>query len=130
MLNYLPSNPDQAEAAQAPTPDLERLAANAKVLADPRRLSILDMLMEGVQCNCEIAERLGVSLSLISYHLHILAEVGLVRSERDPSDARWVYYEVNAEALQALSQDLAALLDVTRIKPRKPNCGPKVCDTC
>ncbi|MBC7236805.1 MAG: winged helix-turn-helix transcriptional regulator, partial [Chloroflexi bacterium] len=36
----------------------ERLVTQLKALSDPRRLSIFDMLMEGVQCNCEIAERL------------------------------------------------------------------------
>jgi len=66
-----------------------------KALADPSRLSVLNVLMEGVQCNCEIAERLGFSLSLISHHLHVLHEVGLVQSERDVQDARWIYHSVD-----------------------------------
>jgi ArsR family transcriptional regulator len=130
MLNYRSNGDLQIETVEPVTLDMERLAAGMKVLADPRRLSILNVLMEGVQCNCEIAERLGVSLSLISYHLRILAEAGLVQSERDPDDARWVYYAVNAEALQALRQDLELLLDVSRIRPRNPSCGPKGCDDC
>lgn len=130
MLNYLSNGNLETETAQPATLDMDRLAAGMKVLADPRRLSILNVLMEGVQCNCEIAERLGVSLSLISYHLRILAEAGLVSGERDSDDARWVYYAVNAEALQGLRQDLALLLDVNRIRPRNPSCGPKGCDDC
>jgi ArsR family transcriptional regulator len=103
----------------------ERLVVLLKALADTRRLSIFDMLMEGVQCNCEIAARLDVSLSLVSYHLKILSEAGLVRSEPDPDDARWVYYSVNPDALEELQQGMGRLLDIRRIQPRHPSCGPR-----
>jgi len=96
-----------------------------KVLSVPTRLSIFDMLMEGVQCNCEIAERLGLSLSLISHHLQILHQVGLVQSERDADDARWIYYSINREALVQLDEEMRHLLDVNRIQPRVPSCGPR-----
>ncbi len=108
----------------------ERLVMALKALSDPRRLSIFDMLMEGVQCNCEIAERLGVSLSLVSYHLRILAEAGLVHSEPDAEDARWLYYSINQETLEQLKEELERLLDTRRIRPRQPSCGPRGCKTC
>jgi ArsR family transcriptional regulator, arsenate/arsenite/antimonite-responsive transcriptional repressor len=108
----------------------ERLVSLLKALSDSRRLSIFNMLMDGVQCNCEIAERLDVSLSLISYHLRILSEVGLVDSERDPDDGRWIYYSVNTQALAELRRAMAALLDEGRLRPRQPSCGPKACDRC
>ena len=98
-----------------------------KALSDPTRLSVFDMLMEGVQCNCEISDRLGLSLSLISHHTRILRETGLVRSERDPDDARWIYYSVDEEALAALCEAIGHLLDPERIQPRQPSCGPKQC---
>jgi len=108
----------------------QTLAQTLKSLSDPTRLSVFDVLMEGVQCNCEIAERLGLSLSLISHHLRILRQVGLVQSERDPEDARWVYYSVNRQALTELNQTVNHLLDANRIQPRAPSCGPKKCDQC
>lgn len=108
----------------------ERLVSLLKALSDPRRLSIFDMLTEGVQCNCEIAERLGISLSLVSYHLRILAEAGLVHSEPAPEDARWFYYSINQETLEHLREELGRLLDARRIKPRQPSCGPYGCKTC
>ena len=106
------------------------LAAKLKALSDPRRLSIFDMLMEGVQCNCEIADRLGISLSLISHHLRVLRQAGLVQSERDPYDARWIYYSVDRGALAQLARELEELLDVGRIQPRLPSCGPRGRDRC
>ena len=108
----------------------QELAQMLKALADPSRLSIFNMLMEGVQCNCEIADRLGFSLSLISHHLRVLHEVGLVRSERDAQDARWIYHSVNRERLAELDRAMRHLLDVNRIQPRVPSCGPKSCESC
>ena len=88
------------------------------------------MLMEGVQCNCEIAERLGFSLSRISHHLHVLHDVGLVQSERDDRDARWIYHSVNRHKLAQLDAAMRHLLDANRIQPRLPSCGPKSCESC
>jgi len=96
-----------------------------KALSEPTRLSIFNMLMEGVQCNCEIAEQLDLSLSLISHHLRVLRRVGLVQSERDPYDARWIYYSINRQALAELDEEMRQLLDVNRIQPRAPWCGPR-----
>ena len=105
-------------------------AQTLKALNHPTRLSVFDMLMEGVQCNCEIAGRLGLSLSLISHHVRILREIGLVQSERDPDDARWVYHSIDREALVELNEAIGHLLDVNRIQPRVPSCGPKKCNQC
>ena len=51
--------------------------------------------MEGIRCNCETAERLGFPLSLISRHLRILHDVGLVQNERDAQDTRWIYHSTD-----------------------------------
>ena len=106
----------------------DTLARTLKALSDPTRLKVFDMLMEGVQCNCEIADQLGLSLSLISHHVRILRQVGLVQGERDLEDARWIYYSIDQDALADLNQALNQLLDVNRIQPRIPSCGPRGCD--
>ena len=116
MLNYRVGSREEVE-----------LAPIFKALGHPKRLAIFGMLMEGVQCNCEISERLGLSLSLISHHMRILQDVGLAQSERDKEDARWIYYSVDREVLEALLRALAAFFDPTRIRPRVPSCGPRGC---
>ncbi len=98
-----------------------------KALADSSRLRIFNLLMEGVHCNCELAAQLDVSLSLISHHLRVLREVGLVTAERNAQDARWIYYTVNQSQLAELAAALGQLLDVNRIRPRIPACGPEGC---
>jgi ArsR family transcriptional regulator len=100
-----------------------------KALAHPSRLQIIDLLMGGVHCNCELAAQLGLAPNLLSYHLRLLEEAGLIASERDALDARWVYYTMQQPALIGLRETLGALLDPARIQPRQPNCGPRHCDS-
>ena len=57
--------------------DLLALAGQLKVLAEPKRLHIVHMLMEGVQCNCELGDALEMAPNLISHHLRVLREAGL-----------------------------------------------------
>lgn len=63
---------------------------------------------------CDISGPIELSQPTISHHLKVLREAGLVTSERR---ATWVYYRVNAEALQQLSDllgDLATVVGETR----------------
>jgi ArsR family transcriptional regulator len=108
----------------------QSLAQTLKALSNPTRLKVFDILMEGDLCHCEIAEQLGLSLSLVSHHLRILREVGLVRSERDADDARWVYYSINRKTLAQLDAEMRHLLDANRIQSRLSSYGPRSCDRC
>gem|GEM_PF-189444 len=118
MLNYTTQATDE-----------KRLLQLFKALSHANRLRILDMLMEGVQCNCEIAERLHLSLSLISHHMRVLEDAGLIKSERDSEDARWIYYSIDQEALLTYQDSIKAFLDVSRIQLRCPSCGPGSCNS-
>jgi len=117
MLNYLPK-------PATPPIDLSRMAKLLKVLAEPNRLLIFHLLKEGVQCNCELGDGLQMAPNLISHHLRVLREAGLVDVERDALDARWVYYSINRQALEGLNQAWGAFFDPQRIKPRRLTCGP------
>ncbi len=108
-----------------PPTNLNHLAERLKVLAEPKRLLILNLLLEGVHCNCELGDFLEMTPSLISHHIKVLREAGLVEMEKDALDARWVYYSVNAAALQELNDMFGAFFTPARIKPRHPTCGPQ-----
>lgn len=97
-----------------------------RALAEPRRLLLLEMLIRGVQCNCDLGEALGMAPNLVSHHLRVLREAGLVHAEHDPLDARWVYYSIDPAALRELNVALARFLDPNRIRPRLASCGPRV----
>jgi len=112
------------ESVKQSPADLHRLETLFRVLADPRRLLILDLIIQGVQCNCELGEALKLAPNLISHHLKALRAAGLVNVERDVADARWVYYSVNREALELLNAALGAFFNPARIRPRRLTCGP------
>ncbi len=104
MLNYLSASPPASPV------NLETLADRLKVLAEPKRLLIFNLLMEGVQCNCELGDFLEMPPNLISHHLSKLRAAGLVDAERDPVDSRWVYYSVNRAALDELNKAFGDVL--------------------
>lgn len=108
-----------------PPTNLQTLADRLKVLAEPKRLLILHLLIEGVQCNCELGEELDMPPNLISHHLRILRESGLVDVERDAFDARWMYYSINRAALDELNAAFGVFFNPGRIKPRRATCGPQ-----
>ncbi len=96
-----------------------------KALAEPKRLLILHLLMEGVQCNCELGGALGLPANLVSHHLRILREAGLISVERDVLDSRWMYFSVDRAKLDAVRTAFTSLVNPDRIKERRPNCGPR-----
>lgn len=105
---------------------LMNLARWLKVISEPNRLLLLEKIIEGVQCNCELGDALQMAPNLISHHLSILREAGLVDVERDPVDGRWVYYSINPQAMMELKQILCEYFNPLRIQPRGVACGPQV----
>lgn len=54
-----------------------------KVLADETRLSVVRQLMAGPKHVGEMNENLHVESTLLSHHLKVLRDAGVVQSERD-----------------------------------------------
>lgn len=76
------------------------LARVFKALSDPTRVRLLRYLAVspgGTVCACHLPDALGISQPTLSFHLHKLADVGLVdRHQR----GRWAHWSVNNEALE------------------------------
>jgi ArsR family transcriptional regulator len=104
--------------------DLQKLAGQMRILAEPNRLRIIQLLMEGVQCNCALGDKLGMPPNLISHHLHILLDSGLIQVERAPGDARWLYYSINPGAIADWIRMCQVFFDPQRVQPRRADCGP------
>ena len=106
-------------------PTLDEAAALFKTLADPNRLRILEVLMRGDSCNCELNEQLGLPPNLLSHHLRVLRKAGLVDSRRDAVDGRWIYYSANRTALACWQPWLNRFFDPDRVQARAVLCGPE-----
>jgi len=52
-------------------------------LADPIRLEIVSYLRQGERCVCEIVPHLNLIQPLVSRHLKILKDAGIVRCRKD-----------------------------------------------
>ena len=70
---------------------LEQRAVLFSALGDPIRLRIIDELGDGKQCVCTLQETIEIAPNLLSYHLRVLREAGLVVTTRR---GRWVDYEL------------------------------------
>jgi ArsR family transcriptional regulator len=69
-------------------------------VSDPVRWTVLGHLAEhGTTCVCNLQERVPVAANLLSYHLKVLRESGLVTTARR---GRWVDYSLAADAAQRL----------------------------
>lgn len=69
-------------------------ASLLKILADETRLAVVRQLIDGPKHVGEINEPLGLEQSLLSHHLRILRESGVVISERD---GKAVLYSLSPE---------------------------------
>lgn len=100
----------------------ESLAETLKVLADPTRLAILDLLRNRDQCVCHIVETLDLKQSAISHHLGTLRRSGMVLSYPHAEDRRWLYYRLNREAIDTTLADLNWLADDSQYDPTPMPC--------
>jgi ArsR family transcriptional regulator len=62
--------------------DLKAVASTYKALADPTRLRILALLVEGEVCVCDIHDTLRLPQPTASRHLAYLRRTGLVVTRR------------------------------------------------
>lgn len=69
------------------------------VVADPVRWAVLDALADGQRCVCDLQERIPVPGNLLSYHLKVLRDAGLVVATRR---GRWVDYVLADDAGERL----------------------------
>jgi len=67
--------------------------------ADPVRWAVLAMLAQSPQCVCKLQEQIPIAGNLLSYHLKVLREAGLVTTSRR---GRWVDYTLAHDAQERM----------------------------
>lgn len=71
-------------------------------LADPTRRRVVELLGERAHRAGELAAAAGTSAPVMSRHLRILLEAGVVADERVPGDARLRVFHLRREPVLAL----------------------------
>ncbi|MFG1665280.1 metalloregulator ArsR/SmtB family transcription factor [Streptomyces sp. Y7] len=105
---------DPRDVTFAP-PEFLRLAAH------PLRWRLLTALADGDHRVRELVERVGEPQNLVSYHLRLLRDGGLVAARRSNFDGRDSYYRLDLErCAEALAAGGAALHPALRQAPALP----------
>ena len=99
---------------------IETAVQRYAALADPTRLRILATLSATSRCVCDVQAAVPVAPNLLSYHLRVLREAGLIVGVRR---GRWVNYHVAAAHEQFVADALAAAALVAT-----PDVARRACD--
>ena len=94
----------------------EQFVGIMESLSDPIRINILELMMDGETCVCDIVKVTGLSQPKISYHIKILKDSGLIN---DRQEGRWVYYKLDLEVLSDIQNWMGNLIQSSK---NKRNC--------
>lgn len=85
--------------ARATAARIEESVSLLTAVADPIRWTVLQRLTEASSCVCDLQEHVPIAANLLSYHLKVLREAGLVTTSRR---GRWIDYALAEDALARL----------------------------
>jgi ArsR family transcriptional regulator len=88
-------------------------------LSDETRLEIVERLLGGERCVCELTDDLDAAQSRLSFHLKTLKDAGLVSDRRD---GRWVYYTLNGGTLDEIETLVGTLKQGVRAAQKRGRC--------
>lgn len=81
------------------TEQWEAAAGLLTAVADPIRLQLLHLLVGRTRCVCDLQPEPAIPGNLLSYHLKVLREAGLIEGTRR---GRWIDYSLTEDALERL----------------------------
>ena len=84
------------------------ISKKLKVLSDPKRLEIIDMLSCDELCACEILEKFDITQPTLSNDMKRLEDANLVISRREGKN---IYYIANKTILKEMQSDLKEIFD-------------------
>jgi ArsR family transcriptional regulator len=74
-----------------------------RVLGDPVRWKVVSELRRGSRCACELGTVSGAAPSLLSHHLGVLRDAGVVTAKRR---GRWIDYTLATSVLDELAAEI------------------------
>jgi ArsR family transcriptional regulator, arsenate/arsenite/antimonite-responsive transcriptional repressor len=97
-----------------------------RVLADEARLRILGLLANRELCVCELVGALKLSQPLVSHHLRILRDAGLLATHRK---GKWIYYTLTEGRIPGEGGKLVSLVrDWAQKEGTKPEDRKRLVD--
>jgi len=99
--------------------DSTRAAELFHALADPIRVDVVTMLLDGERCVCDLMADLELAQSRLSWHLKTLSDAGIIAGRRE---GRWNYYSLNPDVLSEARGILDGLKVSQRLAVRAACC--------
>ncbi len=90
-----------------------KITESFKVLSDPNRLEIVELLLKGETCGCTLIDKLPISQPTLSYHLKAITNAGLAISRRE---GNWVKHYINRDKIDEMIDFLEALKNMEKIE--------------
>jgi DNA-binding transcriptional ArsR family regulator len=97
-----PAALERVSALLLPPETVQQVADVFKLLGDPTRVRLVDVLTQGERCVCDLAALVGLSESAVSHQLRLLRAARLVRVRRA---GRLAYYALDDHHVVGLLQD-------------------------
>jgi ArsR family transcriptional regulator len=124
VLSAAPAKP-AARAADVPTQtltrphtsDADRADQVLRALGEPLRWQMVQLLGREQLCVCHLTEELEVGQPLVSHHLKVLRDAGLVEGERF---RYWTYYRLVPDAFGEIAALLRELPTAAGQRERRP----------
>jgi ArsR family transcriptional regulator len=94
-------------------------------LGSEYRMRMVELLATGERCVCEITPHFPTSFSVVSHHLSVLEQAGIVVSRRD---GRWMRYRLTDDSvleLLGLARQLARQCKSGRRTSRRPKASER-----
>jgi ArsR family transcriptional regulator, arsenate/arsenite/antimonite-responsive transcriptional repressor len=98
-------------------------------LGSEYRLRIVELLATGERCVCEITPHIPTAFSVVSHHLGVLEQAGIITSRRD---GRWMRYRLTDNAVLELLNSARLLAQrgkTGRCTARRPKASDRACCT-
>ena len=87
--------------------DYQKLTNLLKVVAEPNRLKILNLLSCGEMCACDIHDHFDFTQPTLSHHMKVLENYGLILVQKR---GKWHYYSLNPEKSTVIINGLTEIL--------------------
>jgi ArsR family transcriptional regulator len=101
-----------------------------KLLADETRWQLMAELRRSDRQAGELAALLKLPQNLVSYHLGLLRQAGLVQAHRSDADARAVYYSLDVASVRARYAEIGAAMQLPQAGADVPQSAPTVVFLC
>ncbi len=95
-----------------------------KAIANPTRAQIIEFLLRGERCVCEMTGPLDLSQPLVSHHLALLRDAGLVRMR---SEGARTYYSLEWETFDEGLKAFVGHVEQLHAAPPIPSNADEAC---